>query len=203
MLAVSEPDNFDGEPPGVRNRMRHLMVVHHDDPVNKFGYRVVVRPPWWMGKPDTRPPKVPREVMWRPISTFVLTLIDLKNGMNFRPGLFERRGHDYRIDTLNAVIIAYRLPCSVAEKTRIEKALRSREVEWARRRLVARKFAIARDSINATLGKWGLKGTTLDSLPSDEQLESLLTAAETVNEPIGFIVADQDPSGDQSPLQPG
>ena len=92
MLAVSDPRllaDLDGER---RERVRHLMVVHHDDPVNKFGYRLVVRPPWWMGRPDTRPPKVPREVLWRPITTFVLTLIDLKNGMNFRPGTFERRG---------------------------------------------------------------------------------------------------------------
>ena len=203
MLALSEPGFIDDVSPAVRDRMRHLMVVHHDDPVNKFGYRIVVRPPWWMGRPDTRPPKVPREVMWRPVTTFVLTLIDLKNGMNFRPGHFERRGHDYRIDTLDAVILAYRLPCSDEEKVRIEKALRGREVEWARRRLVARKFAAARDSINATLSRWGIKASTLDSLPSDEQLESLLTAAESANEPTGFIVADQDPDSQPTPPLPG
>jgi hypothetical protein len=154
-----------------------------------------------MGRPDTRPPKVPREVMWRPISTFVLTLIDLKNGMKFSPGQFERRGHDYRIDTLDAVVAAYRLPCSDEEKARIELALRSREVTWAKHRLVARKFAAARDSINSTLSKWGVKATTLDSLPSDEQLEAMLDSSATFTEPpktAGFIVADQDPEQETS-----
>lgn len=201
MLALSEPGFLADEAPGVQARMRHLMLAHHDDPVNKFGYRIVVRPPWWMGRPDTRPPKVPREVMWRPISTFVLTLIDLKNGMKFSPGQFERRGHDYRIDTLDAVVAAYRLPCSDEEKARIELALRSREVTWAKHRLVARKFAAARDSINSTLSKWGVKATTLDSLPTDEQLEAMLDSSATLTEPpktAGFIVADHDPEQEAS-----
>lgn len=212
MVALSEPGFLTEESPIVQARMRHLMTVHHDDPVNKFGYRIVVRPPWWMGRPDTRPPKVPREVMWRPISTFVLTLIDLKNGMNFQPGKFERRGHDYRIDTLDAVVAAYRLPCSDDEKARIELALRSREVEWARRRLVARKFAAARDSINYTLSKWGVKASTLDSLPDDAQLEAMLDSSVSFTEApqhATFIVADQDPEIDSTapkestPWKPG
>jgi uncharacterized membrane protein len=194
MLAISSPEALAELPAPVRQRARHLMVVHHDDPVNKFGYRIVVRPPWWMGRPDTRPPKVPREVLWRPITTFVLTLIDLKNGMNFRPGTFERRGHDYRIDTVDTTLAAFRLTCSDAERTAIEEALRRREVEWAKRRLVARKFAAARDSINSTLSKWGVNVTTLDSLPDVDSMESMLESAESANTPLDFIVADQDPT---------
>lgn len=194
MLAVSEPGVLADYTEVQRQAMRHLMVVHHDDPVNKFGYRIVVRPPWWMGRPDSRPPKVPREVLWRPITTFVLTLIDLKNGMNFRPGTFERRGHDYRIDTVDAIIAAYRITATEAERRAIEEALRRREVDWARRRLVARKFAAARDSINATLSKWGVNVTTLESLPDLEQVESLVDAAVAANEPLDFMVADHDPT---------
>jgi uncharacterized membrane protein len=194
MLAVSQPAVLADYPAEQREAMRHLMVVHHDDPVNKFGYRMVVRPPWWMGRPDTRPPRVPREVLWRPVTTFVLTLIDLKNGMDFRPGTFERRGHDYRIDTVEAIIAAYRLTATDTQRRAIEEALRRREVEWARRRLVARKFAAARDSINATLSKWGVNVTTLASLPDLEQVESLVDAAAEANEPLDFMVADHDPA---------
>ncbi|MDQ1247163.1 MAG: hypothetical protein QG597_1533 [Actinomycetota bacterium] len=194
MLAVSEPAALEHYADRQRQAMRHLMVVHHDDPVNKFGYRIVVRPPWWMGRPDTRPPKVPREVLWRPITTFVLTLVDLKNGMNFRPGTFERRGHDYRIDTVDAILAAYRMTVTDEQRRAIEEALRRREVEWARRRLVARKFAAARDSINATLSKWGVNVTTLDSLPDLDQVESLVDAAAQANEPLEFIIADRDPA---------
>ena len=76
---------------------RHVMVVHHDDPINKFDYAALVRAPWWMGPAQTRPPGVPRETAFRPVITFIITLIDLKNGMNSKPGHFVRLGHDYRI----------------------------------------------------------------------------------------------------------
>ena len=163
MLAISEPSTLADVDAERLDRVKHLMVVHHDDPVNKFGYRQVVRPPWWMGRPDTRPPKVPREVPWRPISTFVLTLVDLKNGMHFAPGTFVRRGHDYRIDTVAATAAAFRLQPTEDQRQAVEVALRKREVEWARRRLIARKFAAAREAINTNLKKWGVSVTTLDS----------------------------------------
>ena len=51
---VSQPDELGPPPPG---RLRHLMVVHHDDPVNKYGFRMILQPPWWMGPPATRPPR--------------------------------------------------------------------------------------------------------------------------------------------------
>ncbi len=193
MVAVSEPSALAELAPERVERARHLMVVHHDDPVNKFGYRQVVRPPWWMGRPDTRPPKVPREVLWRPISTFVLTLIDLKNGMHFAPGTFVRRGHDYRIDTVAATAAAFRLQPTERQQQAVEVALRKREVEWARRRLIARKFAAARDAINTNLKKWGVSVTTLDSLPEGDP-EHWLESSPAVTEPVDFVVADHDPA---------
>lgn len=191
LLAVSQPDVLAELEPARREQVKHLMVVHHDDPVNKFGYDQAVRPPWWMGRPDTRPPKVPREVLWRPITTFVITLIDLKNGMNFTPGTFERRGHDYRIDTTAGIIEAFRLPCTPEEYVAIEKALRVREVDWAKRRLIARKFGAARDAVNATLGRWGMNANALDSLPDFDI--KLLDSAPMLREPVQYLVADQDP----------
>jgi uncharacterized membrane protein len=149
---VSQPDEAAELAPG---HMRHLMVVHHDDPVNKYGFRMVLQPPWWMGPPSTRPPLVPRETKFRPITSFVLATVDLFNGMQSKPGTFERRGHDYRIDIRESLEQAFGLTCSSAQGDAIEAALRQRETEWATRRMVARKLDKARRSIERQLAEWG------------------------------------------------
>jgi hypothetical protein len=142
--------------------VRHVQVIHHDDPINKFSYDAVVRTPWWMGPPQTRPPKVPRETSFRPITTFIITLVDLKNGMNSKPGEFVRLGHDYRIELCEAIRHTYQLPASPEQVERIESALRDRERQWAARRMVATKFASARASVMGQLQKWGVDPTTVD-----------------------------------------
>ena len=126
-----------------------------------FSYDAVVRAPWWMGPPHTRPPGVPRETPFRPITTFVITLVDLKNGMNSRPGVFQRLGHDYRIELADAIRHTFELPASPAQVERIEAALREREREWATRRMVANKFDSARSSVLGQLQKWGVDPTTI------------------------------------------
>jgi hypothetical protein len=135
--------------------MRQLMVVHHDDPVNKYAYTMVLQPPYWMGPPTTRPPMVPRETRWRPITSFVIATVDLKNGMNSKPGSFVRRGHDYRIEARLGLQRSYGLACTDEQAEAIEEALRHNETEWAARRMIARKMDRARRSIAATLEKWG------------------------------------------------
>ena len=152
ILLVHEPSQAPPLPPG---RMRQLMVVHDDDPVNKYGYTMVIQPPWWMGPPTTRPPMVPRETRFRPVTTFVVATIDLLNGMNSKPGAFVRRGHDYRIEARLGLQRAYGLSCSDEQAEAIEYALRENETEWAARRMIARKMDRARKSIAATLEKWG------------------------------------------------
>ena len=194
LLLITEPAELDFVPEAQRAAMHHLMVVHHDDPVNKFGYRTVVRPPWWLGPPESRPPKVPREIRWHPVTTFILTLVDLKNGMSFNPGTFLRVGHDYRIDTLAATKAAFRLECSPMQDAAIEDALRRREVAWAQRRLVARKFQAARDSVAATLKKWGVSSadagaaSPLDSMPD---LDAIFgeAATEVLDSAVGVHAA--------------
>lgn len=165
MVLVSQPNRLLRLSPAQRASARQFMIVHHDDPVNKFSYRLIVARPWWLGAPRTRPPKVPREILFRPVTTFILTLLDLKNGMNFKPGVFVRRGHDYRIDSREAVIEAFGLPCSVDQAESIEAALREREEEWATRRLIARKFTAARETVMRTLRQWGV------SVPTETDLE--------------------------------
>jgi uncharacterized membrane protein len=157
LLLVSQPDEAEELPSG---HARHLMVVHHDDPVNKYGFRMVLQPPWWMGAPNTRPPLVPRETKFRPITSFVLATVDLLNGMQSKPGMFIRRGHDYRIDIRLALERAFGLTCTPEQGIAIEDALRQREQDWATRRMVARKMDKARRSIERQLAEWGT--TTID-----------------------------------------
>ena len=141
---------------------RHFQIVHHDDPINKFSYDAVVRAPWWMGPPEQRPVGVPRETRFRPVTTFIINLIDLKNGMNSRPGEFVRLGHDYRIELCEAVQRAYSLPATHEQSEAIEQALRDREREWAARRMVARRFAKARTAVLGQLKAWGVDVDSLD-----------------------------------------
>lgn len=152
LLLVSEPELA---PAIDEHTTRHLMVVHDDDPVNKFGYAMVLQPPWWMREPDTRPPRVPRETKFRPITTFVLATVDLLNGMQSRPGTFVRIGHDYRIDLRLGAERAFGLTSSPAQAEAIEAALRQREQRWATRRMIARKLDRARRSIERQLAEWG------------------------------------------------
>ena len=140
----------------------HLMVVHNDDPVNKFAYTMVVRRPWWFGPPRTRPPMVPRETLFRPISSFVIAVFDLLNAMNQKPGAFQRVGHDYRIDLRASLQKAFQLPASAVQAEAIERALREREQMWAQTRLVAKTAAKAVATINDTLNKWGRSTVSLD-----------------------------------------
>jgi uncharacterized membrane protein len=139
----------------------HLMLVHHDDPVNMFSYGMVVKRPDWFGRPADRPPKVPREVLFRPIASFVIALIDLMNGMDQRPGQFVRVGHDYRYDMREALEKAYNLRSSKTQEKAIEKALRDREEMWAQARMVLKNMNRALSNISATLDKWGQSAMTL------------------------------------------
>lgn len=140
----------------------HLMLVHYDDPVNMFSYEMAVKRPDWFGRPEERPPLVPREVLFRPIASFVIALIDLMNGMDQRPGNFVRVGHDYRIDMREALEKAYNLRSSATQAEAIEKALRAREEMWAQARMVLRNMNRAFTSISATLDKWGQPAMTLE-----------------------------------------
>jgi hypothetical protein len=98
---------------------------------------------------------VPRETRFRPLTTFAIATIDLFNGMNSKPGDFVRRAHDYRIDARLGLERAYGLTCTDEQAAAIEAQLRHREMEWAARRMIARKLDRARRSISETLAKWG------------------------------------------------
>lgn len=155
--------------------VRHVQIIHDDDPITKFAYSIVVRAPWWMGPPATRPPGVPRETAWLPVVTLIITLVDVKNGMDSQPGEFVRRGHDYRIELCEAVRSTFRLTATDEQAELIEQALRDREREWATRRMVATRFAKARESVLSQLSRWGI---ATESFEFDEQTASALARGE-------------------------
>lgn len=82
-----------------------------------------------------------------PLTTFVLTLVDVKNAMSVTPGRFAARGHDYRADLARMVSEAFQLPVTDDELLAIERALRRREVQWAQRRLVAEQLRRAQEAV--------------------------------------------------------
>lgn len=162
MMWVSDPGDAIPIPP---EQSRHLMIIHHDDPVNKYGFAMALQPPWWMREPTSRPPLVPRESKFRPFTTFLLGTVDLFNGMKSKPGDFKRRAHDYRIDARLGLERAFGLSCSPRQAQQIEAALRSREQQWATRRMVSRKLDAAKRAIERQLRDWGaddLQGADLD-----------------------------------------
>ena len=115
---------------------------HHEDPIPTcFEPALIVQEPGWLGPADSRPPGISHLACWYPLTTFVLTLMDVKNAMSVTPGRFAARGHDYRADLARMVSQAYGLPATDGELLAIEHALRRREAEWAQRRLVASSCA--------------------------------------------------------------
>lgn len=157
--AVVEVDSiaeFDALPAERRERARFVLVTHHDDPIPKFGPALLVRRPDWLGEPDGRPPGIPRSTTWHPLTTFILTGIDLLNAMDVVPGEFGRRGHDYREDIPGLVARAFRLPVTEDQAEAIEGRLRERERQWAQRRVVAEQMARAVEAVARELDAWGV-----------------------------------------------
>jgi len=174
-------------------RGRHVMVIHNDDPINKFAYTMFVRRPTWMGPPRTRPPGVPRETLFRPITTFILTVVDLLNGMNSKPGEFRMVGHDYRIDARQALEYTFDLPCTPEQAAEIEQALRQREQDWAQKRLVANAAAEAVAKISAKLNKWGHSTAEMELMDPAETTASQAVAS-FLSQRMGSGAADIEES---------
>ena len=112
--------------------------------------------------------------------------------MDFKPGEFVRRGHDYQMDSRGGTAVAFTLPCTAEQARAIDEALRIREQDWAARRLVARKFASARDSVTRTLKSWGVSTQDLMDIESGDgpivatSIERT-DAPRTGSGPVGFF----------------
>lgn len=137
-----------------RKSARYVLLTHHDDPIAKFSASLAVQAPEWMSHGPTRSPALPEGVPWRPLSTFMLTTVDVLNASDVTPGVFQRRGHDYRADLARFTQVVFDLPYDEALMARVEQALRRRELLWAERRVVAEQLAQARESIRRQLRSW-------------------------------------------------
>jgi hypothetical protein len=85
--------------------------------------------------------------MWMPYTTMLVILVDIVNAIDFKPGVFVARGHDYRASLARMVAATYRFDASDAELDRIERALRDRERTWAQRRMLAEQMARASEAV--------------------------------------------------------
>jgi uncharacterized membrane protein len=128
---IGEFDNFgvieslDDE---ARESLRYFFLTHGNDGVGHFAPELLVQQPDWLGEAETRPPGVPKSQKWITPTTFIQTLIDMKNAMNVTPGEFDANGHDYRADLARFVREAYGLGCSEEQMEQVEAALRRYEV---------------------------------------------------------------------------
>lgn len=116
-----------------RERLRYVMITHDNDGVACFGLDLLARAPSWLAPAETRPAGVPKTERWQSPTTFVQTLIDMKNSANVIPGQFEAKGHDYRADLARFVRKVYALQASDEQLASIEAALRANELQRAAR----------------------------------------------------------------------
>lgn len=115
-----------------REALRAVIVDHDNDPISQMSLRLAVkRPDWLNGEPRRN---VPDGMRWQPVITFLQVIVDAMNAMVTIPGEYKSFGHDYRGDTLDFVSAAYELPeVSAEQRESIEKALKERELDRARR----------------------------------------------------------------------
>lgn len=116
-----------------REAIRYVMITHDNDAVTKFGPDLLVRAPDWLGDKRKRPATIPRSERWTTPTTFMLTLIDMKNSANVIPGQFEAKGHDYRADLARFIRAVYRLDASDDQLAKVEQALRRNELDRKQR----------------------------------------------------------------------
>jgi len=115
-----------------RQRLKYVMITHYNDPVAHFGTSLLVQAPEWLASDRSkRPTSVPTTTRWRTPTTFVHTLIDMKNALKPIPGQFVATGHDYRGDLANFVNITINKPTSNEQLAQVEAALRRNEKEQA------------------------------------------------------------------------
>lgn len=115
-------------------RVRYLLLQNGDDPIPKFWTPVLWKRPAWLGPWGKRPPGSPRHTIWWPVTTFFATFIDMLNALAPTPGIFVEGGHDYRLELPEALRGVWRLDATDDQMTRVQRALRQRELGWETKR---------------------------------------------------------------------
>jgi uncharacterized membrane protein len=126
-------DQYATLPAERRARLRYVMVSHDNDGVTKFGADLIVNRPRWLepGRPAVEevpgasPRGVPPAMRWRPLTSFLQTMIDMKNAQ--APWGYRAFAHDYRPDLARFISAVYDLPASDEQLARVERALVDRD----------------------------------------------------------------------------
>lgn len=113
-----------------RTAVRYLLLQNGDDPIPKFGSQVAWRKPDWLGPNATRPFGAPKGTVWMPVTTFMMTFLDMLNALTPTPGVFAEGGHDYRLVLPLAISETWQLPVTADQMARVNAALRQRELAW-------------------------------------------------------------------------
>lgn len=117
--------------PSDKNKMRYIMLTHHNDPINQFGADVLVKQPEWISNLDKRPKEITGKHRFRTPTLFVQMLFDMKNALKPIPGEFVANGHDYRADLAQFIKFVYRFKVSKTQLNAIEYQLRQNELDRA------------------------------------------------------------------------
>lgn len=119
-------------PPRKRTKLRYVMLTNANDPIAKFGLRLLFQAPDWLQNDNPLRP-LTNVSRWRTPGTFMQTLIDMKNALKPKPGEFVSDGHDYRATLLPFVNEIYRFGVAPAQLPTIEAALVRNEIARAKR----------------------------------------------------------------------
>ena len=156
--------------PDERSSVRYLLLQNGDDPIPKFGAPVLWRRPGWLGPDSSRPPGSPRGTRWLPVITFMATFIDMINALAPTPGQFAEGGHDYRVEVPEALRTVWRLDATDDQMTRVQTALRERELGWESDRQWTTAEAkpeadraAAEDKVEAEVGQWTGQDSPVDA----------------------------------------
>lgn len=148
VVQVSSYQQWQAVTAGRTTPARVVLLENPEDPITKFTPRLAVMRPSWLPAGGPNPPGVPESAIWMPYTTMLVTLVDIVNAIDFKPGVFVARGHDYRASLARMVAAAYRFEVGDDEMNRIEHALRDRERSWAERRMLAEQVARASDAVS-------------------------------------------------------
>jgi len=130
---VNDYDQLGDLSPEHRAALRYVMVSHDNDGVTKFGVDLLASRPAWLTDdrpgveivPGASPRGIPARLRWRPVTTFLQSMIDMKNAQKMAG--YRAFAHDYRPDIARFVAAVYDLPATPDQLDRIERALRARE----------------------------------------------------------------------------
>ncbi len=130
---VNDFDQLQNLAPDHRAAVRFVMVSHDNDGVTKFGLDLLASRPAWLSEarpkveivPGASPRGVPARLRWRPVTSFLHSLIDMKNAQKMQG--YRAWAHDYRPDLARFISAVYDLPATPEQMGRIEQALQARE----------------------------------------------------------------------------